>query len=110
VAAVSRTIADVIHVGVELVVISLRLATEMSRRSRRIEPAPGFWGHTLIGLSPKDIKASLEEFHHAKVGRSHTFACIPNSLTKQRLFRPIEAHILEYKDKPGLPSSGLLLP
>ena len=78
VAAVSRTITDVIHVGLELVAISLRLATEMSRRSRMIEPAPGFWGHTVIGLSPKDIEASLEDFHLVKVTQSNKYTYIEN--------------------------------
>lgn len=73
VAAVSETIADVIHVGIEIAVISLRLAAEMSRRSRRIEATPGFWGHTLIGPHPKDIENCLDEFHNYTVSHSQTY-------------------------------------
>ncbi len=67
VAAACRSAADIIDIGIVVVTVSCRLATEISRRSRMIEPAPGCWGYSMIGVSLKDLEACLGLFHRAKV-------------------------------------------
>lgn len=67
VAAASTGIAELLKLSIQVLSLSFNLAIETGRRSRQIEDSNGYWGYTIINLSPREQQEALDHFHKEKV-------------------------------------------
>lgn len=68
--ATSKGLSNLLKVAPEIVLISLRLAVEASRRSTQVEQGPGSWAMVVTGTSTQDLEKAMEEFHRLNVNLS----------------------------------------
>jgi hypothetical protein len=65
--ATSRTLDGLLKIAPEIVLISLRLAVEVSRRSIQVEQDTDSWVLIVTGPSTDDLEKLIEEFHKSRV-------------------------------------------
>ena len=66
-AAMAKDTSELRRFGLEIIAIAMRLAQEITLRSRLIEEGPASWAYTVVGATVEESQAVLNRFHQDQV-------------------------------------------
>ena len=65
--AAARDTTELFSLGLEMLAMTVRLAAETTRRSKRVEETPGCWGFLVTALPAEEQQEIINKFNRDEV-------------------------------------------